>query len=94
MEKFISDNIGTIIMYSVFIIFQLGFIYKGYKSKPNKDEILNIVKNAVDTHKKDCRYYPESDGKVVEQKYKDLKEDVCYIKDRVDKIYDKIISEN
>lgn len=94
MEKFVSDNIGQIIMYGLFISFQIGFYFKSFKSKPTKSEVYSVVKTELETHKKDCRYYPESDGKVVEQKYKDIKDDVCYIKNRLDKIYDKIISEN
>lgn len=92
MEKFVIDNWG-IITTVLALVFNVGFIYKGFKEKPNRSEVFEIATEKMKEHKEGCDYFKKTEGVKLQQSVEDLKSVVDKIDRRIEKIYSKIISD-
>ena len=91
MEKYIIDNLGTLIMYGLFIAFQVGFIYKSFKGKTSKDDVYRIIETKLANHKDNCRYYPEDKGIETATKLGDIESNIKEIKNKIDQIFNYLL---
>lgn len=92
MEKIITEYWGVIITIMAFV-FNIGFIYKGLKDKPGRQEVLQITNEKFKEHREGCDYYKKIEGVKLQQSVEDLKEVVDKIDRRIEKMYSKIMLE-
>lgn len=92
MEKFLSEYWGLITTIIAFT-FNIGFVYKGLKDKPNRNEVNQIAAEKLKEHREGCDYYKKTEGVKLQQSVEDLKEVVDKIDRRIEKMYGKIMSE-
>jgi len=90
MEKFVIDNWG-LISTVLALVFNVGFIYKGFKDKPNRNEVISITSDRLKEHRESCDYFKKTEGVKLQQSVEDLKNVVDKIDGRIEKIYSKII---
>lgn len=92
MDKFITEYWGIMVTIIAFA-FNIGFVYKGLKDKPNRNEVNQIAGEKLKEHREGCDYYKKIEGVKLQQTVEDLKEVVEKIDNRIEKMYEKIMTE-
>jgi len=90
MNEWLANN-WAIITTAVTLVFYIGVSYTQLKQKASRGEVYKIAREEIGKHKKECTYYPETDGKVLNQCVSDLKKDFERVEKKLDTVIENLI---
>ena len=76
MQQFIMDNLITLILTAVGLIVSYTRLLSKMDTKVSKEDVSAIVKSEMDRHQISCPFYKKIDGVVLEERIKNLTDEV------------------
>jgi hypothetical protein len=76
MQQILTDNLITLILTAIGLIVSYTRLVSKMETKVSKDDVSELVKKEMDRHQTACPFYKKVDGVVLEERIKNLADEV------------------